>query len=235
MIDALLITACIKPTINNFISIKDEQARLNSYLDALDFWITQSEFKYLVFCENSNFEYDYTPLKKKALKHGKELEVILFIGNEKVMDFGKGFAEGEIIEHALSKSELLRQTDSFYKVTGRIKIANINKILSIHSDDENYFNLAAPGAKSVDTRFFKVNIDFYKEKLLKKYEEVRDEEGIYLEVVFYNHLSRLSPSSFKRYPIAKGISASTGTTYEKSSFGIFLRNILSILGRYRVS
>lgn len=234
MNNALLMTACIKPVISDHILIADEKLRLDSYLSALEFWINKSNFDSLIFCENSNYQYDYSSLQDLAKKKGKILEIILFQGSPDVLKYGKGFAEGEIIEFAINNSLLLKNSESFYKVTGRVTIQNINKILETHINDENYFNLAAPGAKSVDTRFFKTNTKFYKSNLMEKYHEVRDDEGVYIEKVFYKYLVGKTPNQLKVYPIVKGLSGSTGTTYEKSTLGILLRNVLVLFGKYKV-
>jgi len=234
MSDTLLITACIKPNTKIAVVMANENQRLQSYLKGINFWIEHSHFTNLVFVENSQYDYDYSTLIKKAKEQNKALEILVFKGSEKSMSYGKGYAEGEIFKYAIENSQLLKKTKSFYKASGRIIVENINKILSHHANNTNAFNLEAPNAKSVDTRFFKVGLNFFKENLLNIYNEVRDKEGVYLEHIFYKYLKDSAINSFSRYPIIAGDSGSTGHSYKKTKFAVFIRDILTKLNLYKI-
>lgn len=52
---------------------------------------------------------------------------------------GKGYGEGEIIEYGLKYSELLRGAAYFCKLTGRLKVENINRFTKLAKMDKSYF------------------------------------------------------------------------------------------------
>ncbi len=41
----------------------------------------------------------------------------------------KGYGEGEIISYALNNSKYLKNSESFYKLTGGLTVENINDVL----------------------------------------------------------------------------------------------------------
>tara|TARA_R110000868_G_scaffold155691_6_gene382203 strand:- start:75942 stop:76646 length:705 start_codon:yes stop_codon:yes gene_type:complete len=234
MTETLLITACINPTTNIALQVSQPLVRLESYKKSLHFWIDHSDFKNIIFCENSNFDYDFNEFITKAKTASKNLEVIRFIASEGGQVYGKGFSEGEIIEYALLNSSLLSDASSFYKVTGMRIVHNINALLKQHSLGPTFFNKAAPFADMADTRFFKVSREFFSKELQTVYKHVRDKELIYMEHLYLKILKASSVPSFKIYPDIRGISGSMGTVESKTKLGFFLRNIATKFGFYTV-
>jgi hypothetical protein len=49
--------------------IRDTGKRLKQYLDAIEYAIDHyTEVETIIFCENTNFDFNYTPLREKAEK-----------------------------------------------------------------------------------------------------------------------------------------------------------------------
>jgi len=201
--NTLLITGAID--ISNyavpFVKITNLQERLQQYLDSLDYAINHySKVDYIVFCENTNYSYDYSDLQKKAEKKGKKLEVLTFKGDyENIQKKGKGYGEGEIIKYALNHSAILAQSNCFYKLTGRVCVANFDKIIRT-TPFENAFVFSPwferEFKRYTRTSFYKASIPFYKQNLMDAYLEVDDNQGKYLEHVFFDKLSKTPLKSF---------------------------------------
>lgn len=221
-----------------YTALNDTSVRLEQYVESLKYAIRNyKSIQKIVFCENTNFNYDYSELIKEALKFGKKLEILSFLGDyEVIKEKGKGYGEGEIINYAINHSILLNRCVGFYKLTGRVTIQNMDKVISYTNsstaflfmkslrfrDDENY----------VSTVFYKVELNFYKKVLLEAYKEVEDSKKRYLEYVFYDKLKKINCNSFGKYPIVSGISGSTGFSYQQSKISLFKSNIYILLGLY---
>lgn len=218
----LIITGCISPERNQrFLVLKDEDERLKQYIESIKFFIDGSPFTKIVFCENSAYRYDASELILRAEKVNKLFEWLSFQGDiEKVKECGKGYGEGEIIQYALSNSECLKKTKSFAKVTGRLIIQNINKVVSNVKTGVNYFNRDIYRGHGLDTRFYLCDMDFYRNYLLDAYIQTSERAGAKaaLEDLFYKRLQKQrNYRTLKSYPEFKGISGGNGRDYSKIS------------------
>lgn len=231
----ILLTACISPGDVYRLKVKDPTERLKDYLMSLLKWIIYSNVSVLIFCENSNYNYNYSYIIEFAKLFDKILEVLIFEGNKESYKYGKGYGEGEIIKYALSNSKYLDDDTNFYKVTGGIFVRNFDLIAQKHINDSNVFNRTSwRKCKTVDTRFYKVNVRFYKENLIEVHKNVRDTEGYYLEHAFMDSLKNKNVASFKVYPLYEGRSRSTGLEISDSTIKFHIKNILSKLGFYKI-
>jgi len=213
----LLLTASIDPKVSNtpMTFITDPEIRLSQYRSTLQKMIHSRSFGKIVFCENTNYAVDFADEKKLANNCDVELELIRFKGShEKIKKQGKGYGEGEIIEYAIQNSTLMSKEHYFFKLTGRVQIKNIKKLLS-HTDKKQLFIKYNAAEDKVDTRFFGCSIAFYKKHLLEAYKEVNDLEGNYLEIAFFRKLKPLKRnlSVFGYYPKYLGLAGSTGQSY----------------------
>lgn len=132
--NTLLITGCIDVSNNiKYLKIKNKNDRLNQYLETIRWAIEETNFNNIIFCENSNYEYDFDSYVSKLKNiNKKNFEYLTFKGDTKNTDkHGKGYGEGEIVKYAYNNSKFLKDSDYFYKLTGRLKIKNINKILKL--------------------------------------------------------------------------------------------------------
>lgn len=228
----LLLTGTINPKKfkTPFTKLIDERERLNQYLDAIKKYILLSNFNILIFCENSNYNYNYKKLKELAKKNKKTLEIIKFVGNkDEMFNRGKGYGEAEIIEKAIKKSKYLASPkQTFYKVTGRIFIKNINKILENSKKDNYFFSV---GKKHCVTLFFKCSVEFYKKNLFGAGKECNERKSIHLENVFYDKLimHKKILSCFVEYPLYEGSSGTNNEIY-KNGLKWFIRNLQLKMG-----
>lgn len=188
----------------------------------------------LFFCDNSNYDYDFSKLKIISDKSGKTIEFLKFEGDEKTSIFGKGYGEGEIIKYAIENSELLKNESCFYKVTGRLIVKNFDLFSYFNKNNKNIF--FSPTKKVVDTRFFKVEKSFYVNYLLDEYKKVNDSKGYYLEHVYYEKLKNLKPKLSKSFifPNIAGVSGSTGEEYKNNFLKLIIKNIKLIIGGYNI-
>ena len=111
------------------------------------------------------------------------------------------------------KSDIL----SFYKVTERIYIQNIDIIVR-YTISNNCLMLAALRTRNkIDTRFFNANIQYFRDKLLDVCHDCDDYNGRYLEDVYFSVLSTQKRGKFFCYPVYKGSSGSDRLLMRKMS------------------
>lgn len=228
----LIITSCIKP-FSSFVELKDPIERELLHISALKRWILESNFKSIIICDNSNYVYT-KEFQELASKNNKELEILAFNGNqEKGLEHGKGYGEGELMEYVMRTSQIIKNYDSFFKVTGKLFVENcllINNINNIKNSDFIFsipiINIFSKRKISlVHTTFYYAKVEAFMLHLKDAYLKVRDNEGIYLEHVYFNSLkniksnSKLSISPMIPMPIVTGVSGSTGDFY-------YMRNVI---------
>ena len=221
----LLITASILPQEKRFLKVREPRQRLNQYLDSLKFYITKTNITKIVLCDNSGYEFPSADIITLAKKYGKKIEIVQFIGNrEKIIVNGKGYGEGEIIEYALANSHLLREAKYFIKITGRIKVTNIDKIIEKMDITKVYMNKVIRNfgkpqkEKKIDTILYGIPKEIYVAALVDTYMDVCDKRGIYLEHVFYDRIvkSKLVIYNIPQFPVIKGVSGSLGSQYQET-------------------
>lgn len=230
----LIITSTIN--VNSGLTVLvDADERLKQYIASVLFYLSSSLIKKIIICDNSNFDYSkISSITEMAFRNKKHIEFLRFQGSkDKIQEFGKGFGEGEILEFVLNESKLIKHEElGFLKVTGRLKILNIDNVLSYLKPDRNYFNSVNlnPLIKlnKVDTRFYyctKKDFEYY---LKESHKAVNDNLGIYLEHKYFDSLIEKSVqfSAFKILPKFLGISGSTGAAYKVSNLNFFFRQML---------
>ena len=210
--------------------------RLSQYLYSIDYAIANYKtISEIVFCENTDYKHDYSNLKEKALINNKKLEIISFKGDyAKIQQKGKGFGEGEIIEHALNKSELLQRSDVFFKLTGRLIVKNMDKVVAATQSDNSFIyhpkTIYKIPKDHIETFFFKVNKNLYIKHLINACQFVEESRFQYLEHIFYERLSALDLHSFKITPLISGFSGTSGEPYESGTKATILEKINCFIG-----
>lgn len=231
----LIITSTVYINSNKTLLIDPEQ-RLKQYIESILFYMNCEMIKDIVVCDNSN--YDYSTCKEFLNKTPKKnIEFLHFSGDtEQTMLKGKGYGEGQIMAYIMDKSKLIRTAESFCKITGRLLILNIDVILKKIKRNNNYFQRTALNpftvTKKVDTRFYHCKTDIFKQVLLNSFSLVDDNNGYYLEHVYYNELNAngIPYYNFNRLPNVAGFSGSTGEKYDiKKTRWFFLKNIYKVL------
>ncbi|MDH7463254.1 hypothetical protein QEG73_18290 [Chitinophagaceae bacterium 26-R-25] len=218
---------------SNLTVLTDPEKRLSQYIESIKFYLLSKHIKNIVVCDNSGYDYSLCEeVNVLAQQHNKRLEFHNFHGDsDNIFKKGKGYGEGEMLKYLFSNSNLLQQSGSFCKVTGRLFIRNIDQVLRGVRKDQNYFQVIGinPFKKrdKIDTRFYHCQIETFSRYLLDEYKKVDDSNGIYLEHLFYNALTlqRGLFHNFKTIPDFEGISGSTGMSYKKTKLKLFIQKL----------
>jgi hypothetical protein len=125
-------TATIKPPSDVYgLERKDPLIRMNDYCEALRFYLSIPNDCYdrIFFIENTNS--DLSPLQRitESFQHEKIVEFITFSGNNFPSIYGRGYGEFKLIDYGLEHAKYLKEEDIFWKVTGRLKILNIQQLI----------------------------------------------------------------------------------------------------------
>ena len=232
----VLATASVKCADPNT-KLFDESSRRESYLNACTWWLDNSAVSNLVVCENSHDQLLGLLLEETAREKRKHFEYLSFAGDLRMtFALGKGYGEGEIIKHAIQHSSIIANSAyGFYKITGRLKIANFFDISRRIDATSNVFRLMSTRfrrPRMVDTRFFYVQPGFYIANLIDAYRNVNDRAGKYLEHTFYDGLvGKDQLFGMPLYPLLVGRSATTGTDYADSRLE-FARKMANLFHLY---
>lgn len=186
---------------------------MEMYRSTLQYYAREIGRKYpIVLVENSDV--DLSPWQRE-FKDSLQLEILQFTppyllkttGSEVIEDFGfdnakgKGYNEYLMIKLALERSETLRESTHFLKLTGRYPMLNIREMLGEMENrgkdkammfDVKEFKLyeklrgTSYGSKWGDSRFFLMSVDFYRKHLMDCYREMDDRiYGKYAEDYIY--------------------------------------------------
>ena len=117
----LLLTATVNPNGMQGASFSvDERARM--YVEAVCFYLDKG--CRVVFAEN----YGCIDAVRREVE-SDNVEWLDVSGTEYVRDRGKGYNETLLIRKAIKQSRLIAQSGCFFKVTGRLKVLNIQGLL----------------------------------------------------------------------------------------------------------
>lgn len=114
-------TGTIIPNITEVLFVSSPEERKKQYIDAIKFYLVNTNFD-IVFTENSG-----TSLAK-YFQGETRLEFVTFISPVSLPDKGKSFKELEILDYSINNSCFIAEAASIIKITGRLKILNINQI-----------------------------------------------------------------------------------------------------------
>jgi hypothetical protein len=213
--DTIVLTATFRAPLTPTLVVRDEHTRIQQYMCALVSWAQTRRIRRIILGENSNTRFDFSRIVRHLEAAGKEVELLVFDGNKESPRFGKGFGEGEILERVYTHSRLLRMTDTFYKVTGRLFVRNFDEV-SAATESRHAFRrkYGKPGNPSkVDTTFFKCGLDLFERRLLHAYRQVDDTKRMFIEHMYFNQLSETDAGGFSLSPELVGQQASTGKVY----------------------
>lgn len=121
----LLLTACIRPNVTDYIAIPDYTERKNMYIDAINWYINNTNFK-IIFVENSGVN-----IKDEIISaNPNRIEFLTFNSKPTIPERSRSYKEMEILEYAFDNSTFLKKEDLLIvKITGRLKLLNINAII----------------------------------------------------------------------------------------------------------
>ena len=196
---ALLLTSTVRPQVtgSNF-SVEE---RMEMYHSTLQYYAKEIGRRYpIVLVENSDV--DLSPWKHE-FRDSLQLEILQFTppqlqhNSEKIIkeDYGfdnskgKGYNEYLMLKLALERSEFLRESTHFLKLTGRYPMLNIREMIGemerrgkdkVMMFDVKEFKLyeklrgTSYGSRWGDSRFFLMFVDFYRKYLMNCYQEMDD-------------------------------------------------------------
>lgn len=236
----VVISGTINP--NNsvpFLKLNSSKERLIQYEMTIRNLLNNKNISKVVFCDNSNYSFETKEFNELAQNQKKEFEYLTFCGNyENVKRFGKGYGEGELLKYVLDNSELLKNEKYFYKLTGRLILLNMDKIIKKTNQNINYFNKINffNNNDKADTRFYGIKIEDYKRYFSHAYKKVDDYNGNYLEHVFYRIIkdNNIQHKNMPSYPRFYGISGSSGASYQLSKLSFLLKNICCKFGLAKI-
>jgi hypothetical protein len=219
--------------------LTDPAIRWAQYAAALEFWLDRPGLSGIVFAENSGYEAPYETFRRMAAERGRPLEILSWNDNGAGQQRGKGYGEGRLMERAVAESHLLRGAPGFFKVTGRLWVKNFDWLERTSRTHPIAFQRRFLGhAGWVDTRFFKVDRMFFLTHLARAYQDVTEvpvevERRWALGQAYAAVLEPLAPPSFLPLPLIVGAS-SLGPRYEEPTAKFAAKNVLALLGRYRL-
>jgi len=194
-------------------------ARATAVLESIKVWAELIRVGQIVICDGSG--YDFTQLIENISVEypSVKFECLAFQNDgEKVRRQGKGFGEGQIINHALHHSKLLRKAESFAKCTGKLWVQNFIRCRAGFNGVAGFQMSGKLRVHYVDTRFYIVSRGFYDDVLSDAYMTVDDANGYYLEHAFAEKMSHLRSNqiSICPAPAIRGLSGSSGQVYNSS-------------------
>jgi len=200
--------------------LQNAKEREEQYINAINFYLTYTKYK-IVFCNNSGEDISHHFLSNK-----NRVEFLSFYGNDYDRKLGKGYGEFLILKYAFEHSKFIKTTDYIIKITGRLIVNNMSKILKLNGiilaySANNLIKLYYED-KLADSRCFVATKKFY-EIFLTAENSINDTQGYYFEHLLYDtvkgHRKDFIFSDFCLPLAFCGISGSTGQSYnsEKKS------------------
>lgn len=235
-----IVTGTIKPPAQmSQLNLRDTEERLRQYKDSLIFLIDSGAFSKIVFCENNGYDMELlSDLTAYARDKNIRLELLSFQGNtEKICVQGKGYGEGEAMSYVFSQSKLAAGEPYFVKITGRLKVDNIKGIVERLHPEKTYFNIPNRTIRDLyDTRIYGMPTEQFQRLFLKAYEQVMDQQGIFLERVYTRVIqeNQIRVTNFPRYPRIVGVSGSGGAVYGYTEWKCKIKDLFSRMNLYKV-
>ena len=121
----LLLTGCIKPNCTDKIVCSDWQKRQEMYVSAINWYLENTDYD-LTFCENSGADIS----SQFELCGGGRIEFLTFYSAPTVPDRSRSYKEMEILEYVQEHSEKLKEAEMVVKITGRLELLNIKKLVN---------------------------------------------------------------------------------------------------------
>ena len=209
---AILMTACINPNGMGCTALQNPKIRKAQYLEAIDYYLNETKYD-IVFCENTGTNiYDEIQSPEKHIR----LEYLTFLGNEYDKRKGKSYGEAVIIQYAIQNSRKLQNCEYIIKITGRVKILNLNSLAVKLSKRRPFGQIVALEFSNKD---WAKSVCFFspKEWLLmtvEKYRVLLSDTGYNFEKMISDSITKTRGMKVCRFhPIIDGICAWSNTSY----------------------
>jgi hypothetical protein len=215
-------------------------ATLNSFRSCLKVIDTfRRVFRQIVVCDGTGF--DLSAHVRQLNESGDTdttFEALCFQNDATMVEKrGKGYGEGELVEHALNHSRLLDAAGSFAKCTSKVWVTNALACLR-HYNGTAALNLAGGFIPTyVDTRFYICSKAFYASYLRGSHLKVDEDRDQYLEHQFFASIkeTRMYRNTLFPTPTVVGVSGTTGMPHSTSGLANLVKDVrnvvLSVAGR----
>lgn len=222
----LLITSAIEPPQNvPFLQLKDPIKRKLITKAALLFWVAKG-VKQIVLADATGRKALSDEEVRELDSLNVETEQISYAQDvARLIDKGKGQAEGRLIEFALDNSRLLGGATHFYKSTGKTFVRNfadINNMILRNSFDVMFWKRVEPDSLTqpwADCRFYFSSKDFARKHLIPAYLRTDDKVAA-CEYHILQELNRTATTGLAPRPLVHGVEGGTDQDYFDQSLGI---------------
>lgn len=225
----LITTATCPPEGMPFLAMTNVATRMITAKAAVYFWAA-SEIEKIVIADATGT----TLLNNDELSLLKQMNVdveqISYNQNkETIIQKGKGYGEGELIDFALSESVLLKRETNFFKCTGKVYCRNFTKIQQLVKEQHvsnifwRYFDEGDGRKPWADMRFFYAEKSFAKDHLIPAYLRSDDATAAaeyYCFLLFQEKLA--SAKAFR--PLLSGFAGGTNKRYFDEGLGFLDAN-----------
>jgi hypothetical protein len=222
----LLLTASISPLNVAYLERTNPNARKQDYYEALRFYINNTSHK-IVFVENTNSDIQAL----KAIDNHGRVEFLQFDARNESSKYGKGYGEMLILKYCMDNSCLIKNTDWIFKITGRLVLKNVVKIIdsNLSRKEVDIFADLKGNLFYSDSRCFMFKKDFFSylytnislinDHIRRDFEQILG-KSILEYVVNGNKWQPLS-----HYPIFKGVSATDNRQYNDSLINFIVNEL----------
>lgn len=218
----LLLTSCVVIS-DQSVSLKDSNSRIRLTIESIEKWLHISANLNIVICDGSNYDFSKIIQEKFPNAH---IECLFFQNSTRLVELhGKGYGEGEIINHALLHSKFLNQSSYFAKCTGKLWVENFHECLQLWNGEflckgyfSNVFSFKKAEFDYIDTRFYLSTKSFYLMNLGSVHLNINEKSGHSLEHCFRDAIinNKLKNVLFNVPAVICGMGGGSGTYYKNS-------------------
>ena len=191
---------------------------------ALYFWVAQGVEK-IVIADATGTNLLAPTEVDEISQFGTTLEQVSYQQNqEKVMQKGKGYAEGLLIQFALQNSRLLQESEGFFKSSGKTYVRNFPEIYKMIMDNAidqmfwrslNDNTFQQPWA---DCRFYYTTKEFAMNQLVPAHLQTDDQVAA-CEYYVFQMLNKTLQNANGMRPLVTGFAGGTARPYSDVSLG----------------
>lgn len=214
----ILLSACVNPNGMAYTVLQDAEIRKKQYIESLTYYLHNTNVP-VVFCENTLC--DFSAIFQDYIRSGR-LEYLTFNGNDYDKKRGKGYGEALIIKYAYEHSEIIVSSNYIIKITGRIKVKNIESI--VNQSILNHFCFFRSDFRLIDyihSQLFVVSTSLLLEIINEGIDTLNDSNNVYFEHIIYQGLlnrPRVIVIPFFKPTLIDGICGTSNTPYPNRSF-----------------
>lgn len=227
--NVLLMSATITPSANMPGSVRmDPAVRMRDYSEALKYYASLSDrfISGIVFLENSDT--DLTPLKTALGKSTKKVEFISVSSNYPP-ERGKGYGEFKMFDEGLAVSSLIKRDDHVWKVTGRLKVLNMELLVAAAPEDYDVYcdlrKVPLIGERLGGNRWMELRIFAFRRSAYDTYFKGRYSQDFVLEKSFFEDMYRQVKLGNRKIvprlnvqPIIDGYSGFSNSNYRSNGY-----------------